>query len=440
MKKFLQTSLVLALAAVGTQSVSAANCNNCRIYIEDFAIKAGETKYVYINVENPDYDFTAMQFDVWFKGGIVPVEKNGRVSVSRQSRVPEDGFAGSGAWQKEGDNERDHFRYLFYNAYGDYVEDTSGAILRLQVTTDDTFGKTSEQPAIVFGGELKLSDISDISEPHVLNPSTCNVYQAVALTDAATLSTDKLYAISAPITVAGQTAEIDADGSVYDFVTDGENWMKIKLNKSNANLLEEEVTYNGAQLIGAFRVENGNPVFVYDNNLGLTEASSKISANIQKIDMTSSLNMVSNQVVAVTAYFFDDDNQTTLRAYSGNNGERGQSLTLNNTWNKVSNNLVNGKPYTINKAAVQLKAAWETPAGAPALVAPSDENSFQNYVVYPLDVAQVATAITDITAKNVSSVRYYNVAGVEAATPFDGVNIVVTSYTDGTTSTAKVIK
>jgi hypothetical protein len=47
----------------------------------------------------------------------------------------------------------------------------------------------------------------------------------------------------------------------------------------------------------------------------------------------------------------------------------------------------------------------------------------------------------DINAdKQVAAVRYINVAGQESETPFSGVNIVVTTYTDGTTSTVKVVK
>lgn len=44
------------------------------------------------------------------------------------------------------------------------------------------------------------------------------------------------------------------------------------------------------------------------------------------------------------------------------------------------------------------------------------------------------------TGKTVASVKYYNVAGQAADKAFQGVNIVVTTYTDGTTSTVKVIK
>ena len=52
-----------------------------------------------------------------------------------------------------------------------------------------------------------------------------------------------------------------------------------------------------------------------------------------------------------------------------------------------------------------------------------------------------ATAVEHVTAdKEIASVRYVNVAGQQSETPFDGVNIVITTYTDGTISTVKVMK
>jgi hypothetical protein len=51
------------------------------------------------------------------------------------------------------------------------------------------------------------------------------------------------------------------------------------------------------------------------------------------------------------------------------------------------------------------------------------------------------TAVNDVTAtKTIRSIRYYNVAGIESAQPFDGVNIVVTTYTDGTINVVKTLK
>ena len=53
----------------------------------------------------------------------------------------------------------------------------------------------------------------------------------------------------------------------------------------------------------------------------------------------------------------------------------------------------------------------------------------------------IITAVTSIDAnREVSGVMYYNAMGLPSVTPWQGVNIVVTRYTDGTTSTTKVIK
>ena len=45
-----------------------------------------------------------------------------------------------------------------------------------------------------------------------------------------------------------------------------------------------------------------------------------------------------------------------------------------------------------------------------------------------------------VAGKEIAGVRYINVAGQESDMPFDGINIVVTTYTDGTSTTVKVIK
>lgn len=65
------------------------------------------------------------------------------------------------------------------------------------------------------------------------------------------------------------------------------------------------------------------------------------------------------------------------------------------------------------------------------------------YIVYPTNISasSIITAVNDVnTVKTVKQVRYYNLAGVESSEPFDGVNVVVTTYTDGTRTAAKVVK
>lgn len=64
-----------------------------------------------------------------------------------------------------------------------------------------------------------------------------------------------------------------------------------------------------------------------------------------------------------------------------------------------------------------------------------------DYVVYPLSLSDVTTGVTEVnTSKTVANVTYVNIAGMQSAEPFDGVNIVVTTYTDGTRSAVKVIR
>jgi hypothetical protein len=51
-----------------------------------------------------------------------------------------------------------------------------------------------------------------------------------------------------------------------------------------------------------------------------------------------------------------------------------------------------------------------------------------------------SSVVENLAEKTVKSVLYYNIAGMESEVPFDGVNIKVTTYSDGTNSTCKVIK
>ena len=53
----------------------------------------------------------------------------------------------------------------------------------------------------------------------------------------------------------------------------------------------------------------------------------------------------------------------------------------------------------------------------------------------------IGTAVESVNADvQVAGVQYVNMAGMTSDKPFDGVNVVVTTYSDGTTRTAKVIK
>ena len=46
----------------------------------------------------------------------------------------------------------------------------------------------------------------------------------------------------------------------------------------------------------------------------------------------------------------------------------------------------------------------------------------------------------DIAKKKETSVKYYNIAGMESAEPQQGMNIKVTTYSDGTRKSEKMMK
>ena len=113
--------------------------------------------------------------------------------------------------------------------------------------------------------------------------------------------------------------------------------------------------------------------------------------------------------------------------------------------NSVDNpTLKDGEVYSFEALVKEVAVATTDAKSAPrktaydSTVAPSTK-----FVVYPLDLddKKVATGVNDVnSAKEVKGVSYFNMMGVESAQPFDGVNIMVTTYTDGTSSAAKVLR
>ena len=60
---------------------------------------------------------------------------------------------------------------------------------------------------------------------------------------------------------------------------------------------------------------------------------------------------------------------------------------------------------------------------------------------YTLELSSIVTGVKSVmTERQVVGVTYYNMMGMESSKPFEGVNIVVTRYSDGTYSTIKVLK
>ena len=121
------------------------------------------------------------------------------------------------------------------------------------------------------------------------------------------------------------------------------------------------------------------------------------------------------------------------------------AFNIDYSLNSVDNpTLKDGEVYSFEALVKEVAVPTTDAKSAPrktaydSTVAPSTK-----FVVYPLDLDanKVATGVNDVnSAKEVKGVSYFNMMGVESAQPFDGVNIMVTTYTDGTSSAAKVLR
>ena len=109
------------------------------------------------------------------------------------------------------------------------------------------------------------------------------------------------------------------------------------------------------------------------------------------------------------------------------------------------NNLVPGEAYEFHAAVMKRvvgngsKRTQPTPDGT--------VNPSSNYELYPLDMPEdpVPTAVRELIFdlnlyKTVVGVSYFNLMGQESSQPFEGINIVVTRYSDGSTSAVKVLR
>ena len=99
----------------------------------------------------------------------------------------------------------------------------------------------------------------------------------------------------------------------------------------------------------------------------------------------------------------------------------------------------NFKPEIVARFYYKVKGST-TPTPS-TLRAGQNENDHVGYVVLKAVNPNIATAVHELNITGeVVSTTYYNAQGMQSDKPFDGVNIVVTRYSDGTTSVSKVVR
>ena len=122
------------------------------------------------------------------------------------------------------------------------------------------------------------------------------------------------------------------------------------------------------------------------------------------------------------------------------------SSVTGETWDQVVDKMTRDNTYGLSEVYAIVKVN-NSGSGAPAAGGRTVKSTSTPSYTLSLTSAssQVVTSVDKIVpkktgAKDVLSVKYYNMMGVAANVPFDGVNIKVTTYTDGSTDTQKLIK
>ncbi len=228
------------------------------------------------------------------------------------------------------------------------------------------------------------------------------------------------------------------------YATNGTDWLPIKVESGDNFKEGDKITL----LNGTFNGSATAPQFTLTE---CGESTATITYSIADFylgqDWTSEGNAsavwermpAAGEVAKFYGYYFLENGVPTLRGYSGTTGtkEKGRSLILLGD-NYGTLDLTEGTLYKV-EVCVQLAEAW---SGAPRRIASGDADAYQNLrgqVISTEDLTQ--TGIDDIIAAgDVQSVRYINAAGQMSSEPFAGLNIVVTTLTDGTVRVAKVLK
>lgn len=166
------------------------------------------------------------------------------------------------------------------------------------------------------------------------------------------------------------------------------------------------------------------------------------------------------RIWAVWAGTVDGKDLFTVYVPNLENGINGWAFkgAINVDWcyNRLGSNGGYGRPEYLNDgkknhaflfhAAIQLKSQGRSLRATNYTPSDADMNSplSDRFMVYPLDFPSNAdnfTAVAELASSRVvESVRYYNIMGMESEQPFEGINIVVTRYSDGSSSTAKVLR
>lgn len=430
--------ILFALMAIISINAFAQEEKSCELYFKDFTIKAGETKTIYLYLQN-NFLGRDFQVQVFFGEGITPVVSDPEDPECTEYFVPVGRALKPGITYTDlYDAAERRLRMLSVNMKAKSVFTPGDApIAELKVKADDNFsGKVICQVKDIPGWTCKLN--CDIVNPDgtkgVLsveqkNYRKFNAYPAVTIPWLLANGVEGgEYGIADPVAVV-------AEAGIGSFVQDAARTpLKVKAagKLSVAGCPAES-------LMGTYNVVNGNPCLTTSDNMAAPEEDLTVTAAVKKTTLDNVLfNPEANEVVEFAGYMRTSDN--TVCAYKGP-GDQGQCITVDWSALPAGTDIPTDGSLFVVTGPVQQKMIWADAEKTPGMTGKEGPGAWKNYILYPVAVnTNLPTGVTDVYAKTVAGVKYVNVAGMESNTPFDGVNIMVTTYTDGTQSAVKVIK
>lgn len=430
--------ILFALMAIISINAFAQEEKSCELYFKDFTIKAGETKTIYLYLQN-NFLGRDFQVQVFFAEGITPVVSDPEDPDCTEYFVPVGRALKAGTTFTDlYDAGERRLRMLSVNMRAKSVYTAGDApVAELKVKADDNFnGKAICQVKDIPGWTCKLDyDIikddgtKDVGAVEQKNYRKFAAYPAVTIPWLLANGVEGgEYGIADPVAVV-------AEAGIGSFVQDAARTpLKVKA--------ADKLSVAGCpaeSLMGTYNVVNGNPCLTTSDNMAAPEEDLTVTAAVKKTTLDNVLfNPEANEVVEFAGYMRTSDN--TVCAYKGP-GDQGQCITVDWSALPAGTDIPTDGSMFIVTGPVQQKMIWADAEKTPGMTGKEGPGAWKNYILYPVAVnTNLPTGVTDVYAKTVAGVKYVNVAGMESNTPFDGVNIMVTTYTDGTHSAVKVIK
>lgn len=443
MKKTILKSLMLGAFALTALTTWAEN----KVYVVDFEIKPGATTWVNLVIENETGFIKQWQADLRPSEGL----------TIQSAALPKDMTEGAYQWVED-DEVYDgtitsqanmpvegSFRVICVQLKGTPLLTGHKYLAKIKVKAASNFAGNGHIDVTYF----KAAADDPTNECALTNPET--PYKVYTPAQVPEISLAELVANGEENKVYKITDALHnvktLDNQEYAFVSDGQgNWMRVIVNDVEETYYDyfETEDFAAGSVVGTINNVDGNQTLtIYKApTSGSTPVNAEIEDwNLAQSDVTSAqwhFRPKVNQVINLQGYFNKEESKLTGYTDGG-----GQYATVATDWAKKADaarlNNQDGKAVQLKETIVQVKAPW-TDASK---VASDDVHAYENYKVQLTGFVadDVLTGVESLNSeKAVVSVQYVNVAGQISSTPFDGVNMVVTRYADGSTKTTKVIK